>query len=134
MRLSTLVRRLLLLFPIFLFGGCAHEEHVIGSSDIRVDEPDRTLVGLSKVFHDGQHVGYVRTYRMTGEVGAREVMQVSDLRHNRLGYVDDRGRSYRITAHAGTEFVAESSDLRRNVAAVMGLYTGRVELVDEVGP
>ena len=121
----------LLLVPLLAFGGCSHEEHPVAEPVIAA-APEGTLVGLSNITFEGRHVGYLETWRLSGGAGSHELQRISDLKRNRLGYIDDRGVAWRYSAHEGTELVANSTDVRKNVTAVMGYAQGRVELVDQV--
>lgn len=130
---SATLRRCLLVLPLLLCGSCSHEETPVGPQDVRVaPQAERTLVGLHKVLADGKHVGWLRTYRVSGEGAEHLIRQLSDTANNRLGYIDELGAAYRLTAHDGVEMVANSADLRRNVAGILGSFSLRIDLVDEV--
>jgi hypothetical protein len=121
-----------LLLPLFFLGGCSHETHQTGPAEIKVDQVDRSLVGLHKITCTTGDLGYLETWRY-GPEEKHGLRRVTDLKRNPLGYVDDSGRAYRYTAHSGTQLVAQSDDLNRNLRAVLAIGdVDRFELVDQV--
>ena len=121
-----------LLLPLFFLGGCSHESHSTGPSEVMVDRLDRSLTGLHKITAASGELGYLETWRY-GPDEAHGLRRITDMKRTPLGYVDDSGRAYRYTAHAGTQMVAQSDDLNRNIRAVLGIGdVDRFELVDQV--
>lgn len=128
MESKTVFLTILVLSGLAFTGGCQQEVRRLEPPEIAgAEAPDTTLVALAKVYHEGRHIGWLRTYRYEGTNG-RNVTWVQDLKDNSLGYVTDEGLAYRNTAHKGHELVANTTRLRTNVAAVFGMPMARVEL------